>query len=83
MNCPRCGSSQVSVQMVTHSARTRKRGCLWGLIRLTLIICTFGSWLIIGKSKSKTNYCYDTNTDQCNAVDTAELPSAVVLTCEA
>ena len=54
MNCPRCGSSQVSVQMVTHSARTRKRGCLWGLIRLTLIICTFGLWLIIGKSKSKT-----------------------------
>ena len=55
MRCPNCNGTNVSVQIVTDSARTRNRGCLWGLIRLCLIVCTFGLWLIIGKSKSKTN----------------------------
>lgn len=54
MFCPNCGSQNVSVQVLTDSARTRKRGCLWGLVRLVLIVCTCGLWLLIGRSASKT-----------------------------
>lgn len=54
MYCPYCGSPNVSVQIVQHSARTRNRGCLWGLARLFLVICTCGLWLLIGSAKSKT-----------------------------
>ena len=54
MNCPRCGAANVSVQMVTDSMRTRGRGCLWTLGRLLLIVCTFGLWLIIGRSLAKS-----------------------------
>lgn len=54
MICPRCRSDRVSIQVITDSARTRKRGCLWGIGRLFLILCTCGLWLLIGRSKSKT-----------------------------
>jgi hypothetical protein len=56
MTCPNCGSTNVTVTMVQDSGRTRKRGCLWGIGRAFLIICTCGLWLLIGKSKSKTNF---------------------------
>ena len=55
MRCPRCKGTNVTIQVVTDSARTRNRGCLWGLMRLFLICGTLGLWLVIGKSKSKTN----------------------------
>lgn len=55
MVCPKCGSNDVTVQFLTNSARTRGRGCLWGLMRAILIVCTCGLWLMIGRSKSKTN----------------------------
>lgn len=55
MNCPRCGSDKVTVQVVTDSSRVRKRGCLWGLGRMLLVVCTCGLWLLIGKSKEKVN----------------------------
>ena len=56
MRCPRCGSDRVNVQIVQDSAvtRTKKAGCLWGLGRLFLILCTCGLWLIVGKRKSKS-----------------------------
>ena len=54
MNCPRCGGSNIAVQMVTDSFRTRGRGCLWSLGRMFLIVCTCGLWLIIGKALSKS-----------------------------
>ena len=54
MKCPKCGGTNVSVQIVTDSMRTRNRGCLWTLGRMLLIVCTFGLWLIIGSSKSKS-----------------------------
>lgn len=60
MTCPKCGSSNVNVQIVQDNAvtRTKKTGCLWGIGRLLLIICTFGLWLIIGKRKSKSTTKY-------------------------
>jgi len=54
MNCPKCKSSNVNVQVITESMRTRNRGCLWTLGRMILIVCTFGLWLIIGSAKSKS-----------------------------
>jgi len=37
------------------STRSHKRGCLWSLGRLFLIICTLGLWwLFVGKSKGKS-----------------------------
>lgn len=35
MKCPKCGSENVSVQMVQIGAKTRERnrGCLWALGR--------------------------------------------------
>ena len=60
MICPKCGSNNVNVQVVQTSAKTRKRGagCLWGIFRLLLIICTLGLWLLIGSRKgvSKTKF---------------------------
>jgi len=60
MVCPRCGSNNVDVQIVQDSAvtRTKKTGCLWGIGRLFLIICTCGLWLLIGKRKSKSTTTY-------------------------
>lgn len=55
MKCPKCKSTDVTVQVVTDSARTRKRGCLWGLGRMFMIICTLGLWAVIGRTKAKTN----------------------------
>ena len=56
MQCPKCGSSHVNVQIeqVSGKTKTRNMGCLWGLGRLCLIICTCGAWLLIGK-RSKTS----------------------------
>lgn len=55
MKCPKCKSENVSVQFVTKSAKTYKRGCLGGIGRLMLIFFTLGTWLVVSKRKSKTN----------------------------
>ncbi len=56
MVCPKCNSTNVTVQTVTTSMNTRKRkmGCLWGIGRTLLIIFTFGLWLIVGKAKGQS-----------------------------
>lgn len=56
MICPKCGSQNVNVQIVQMGAKssTKGKGCLFGLMRLLLIICTCGLWLLLGKKKSKT-----------------------------
>ena len=58
--CPKCGSSNISFQMVQTGAvtSTKERGCLFSLFRLILIICTCGLWLLFGrkKTKSKTKF---------------------------
>ena len=55
MVCPKCNSQNVNVTVVQTNAKTRNRGrgCLWSIGRLTLIICTCGLWLLVGKSKGK------------------------------
>ena len=58
MICPKCGSENVTVTLEQTSAKTKTRGmgCLWGIARAFLILCTFGLWLLIGgrKGTSKT-----------------------------
>lgn len=53
MNCPKCGSDNVSVQVIQTAAKTSQKGngCLWSFGRLTLIICTCGLWLLVGRHK--------------------------------
>lgn len=55
--CPQCGSHNVQIQMIQTKATTKttghKRGLLWKIGRLTLIICTCGLWLLVGRSKGK------------------------------
>ncbi len=57
MVCPKCQSNNVMVTTETTGMHTRNRGrgCLWGIGRLCLIVCTCGLWLLIGKSKGKSN----------------------------
>lgn len=57
MICARCGSDKVNVQIIQTGSKTKKRrtGCLWGLGRLILIICTLGLWLLVGKRKGTDN----------------------------
>ncbi len=64
MICPKCGSQNVQVTIAQVSARTKNRGtgCLWTIGRLTLIICTCGLWLLVGKRQgtSKTKFKNET-----------------------
>ena len=54
--CPKCGSTNVSFQIVQTGAvtNTKAKGCLYSLGRLVLIVCTCGLWLLFGKKKSKS-----------------------------
>lgn len=56
MKCPKCGSENVNVMVEQESSQTKTKGkgCLWGIGRLFLIICTCGLWLLVGKRKSKS-----------------------------
>lgn len=60
MKCSKCGSQNVTISLEQSSAKTKVRGtgCLWSLMRLILIICTCGLWLIIGarKGTNKTKF---------------------------
>ena len=62
MLCPKCKSENVEIQIVNDKSvtRTKKTGCLWGIGRLILIICTCGLWLIIGKRKEKSKTTFTT-----------------------
>ena len=53
MNCPKCGSENVNVQVIQTGAKTYKKGngCLWSICRFMLIICTCGLWLLVGHHK--------------------------------
>lgn len=55
MTCKKCGSENVNVMLEQTGGKTRMRGrgILWTLGRWTLIICTCGLWLLVGKSKGK------------------------------
>lgn len=60
MVCPKCKSEDVTVtvEQVAGNTRETNPGCLWTLGRWTMIICTLGLWLVIGKhkGKGKTNF---------------------------
>lgn len=64
MNCPKCGSSNVNVMVEQVSAKTKGRnmGCLWTLARWSLILCTCGLWLLVGKRKSTGKTKFKNNT---------------------
>lgn len=64
MNCPKCGSENVSVQIMQTNAKTstKRNGCLWSLARWTLIICTCGLWLLVGKHKSTSKTKFKNQT---------------------
>lgn len=56
LRCANCGANNVQVSMIQSAASTRNRGrgIIWGLVRLALIFCTAGLWLLVGKSKGKS-----------------------------
>lgn len=56
MLCSNCGSDKVNVSLVQSGAisNTKKKGCLFAIGRLILIICTLGLWMIFGKKAAKT-----------------------------
>ena len=64
IRCPKCGSTNISVQILQDQSiskhRGHDRGLLWKLGRWTLILMTGGLWLLVGRSKgagkSKTKY---------------------------
>ena len=64
MVCPKCGSENVQVSSEQVGAKTKSRGmgCLWTIGRWTLIICTLGLWLLIGRRKGtgKTKFKHQT-----------------------
>lgn len=64
MNCPKCKSENVSVTLEQISGKTKNRnmGCLWTIVRWTLIICTCGLWLLIGKRKETGNTKFKSKT---------------------
>lgn len=64
MICPKCGSNNVNVTLEQTGAKTKKqgRGCLWGMGRLFLVVCTCGLWLLVGKHKGKEKTKYNNKT---------------------
>ena len=64
MVCPKCGSENVNITVEQVSGKTSARGngCLWTLGRWTLIICTCGLWLLVGRHKGtgKTKFKNET-----------------------
>jgi len=51
MICPRCKSENVNVVMDTNQ-KIKKVSLLRRLLRLTLIICTFGLWALFVPAKA-------------------------------
>ena len=53
MVCPKCGSQNVNIMSEQTGSKTSAKGngCLWGMARTLLIICTCGLWLLVGKHK--------------------------------
>ena len=64
MVCPKCGSGNVNVTVEQTTAKTKNKnmGCLWTLIRWTLILCTCGLWLLVGKRKGTAKTTFNNET---------------------
>ena len=57
MLCKKCGSNNVNVvlEQVGGKVRTKNAGCLWGIGRMILIVCTLGLWLLVGSRKETSH----------------------------
>lgn len=55
--CPVCYSHNITYQVTQTNAKTSTKGngCLWGLGRAMLVLCTCGLWLLIGPHISSSN----------------------------
>ena len=64
MVCPKCASENVQVTLEQVSAKTKKRGsgCLWGIGRGMLILCTCGLWLLVGRRRGTDKTKIKSNT---------------------
>ena len=56
MICPKCSSEnvQVTVQQISSKSKHKGNGCLWGMLRSIMVICTCGLWLLFGARKGST-----------------------------
>ena len=59
MQCPKCNSDNVNVQMVNTKVKTNNTGILHACGRMMLILCTCGLWLLVPRRKenSKVKNC--------------------------
>lgn len=64
MKCEICGSDRIAIlnKQTEAITRTKHTGILWKLGRLTMIVCTGGLWLMIGKRKEKGKTKYKNKT---------------------
>lgn len=64
MVCPKCKSENVTVttEQVGGKTKANNMGCLWTLGRWTLILCTCGLWLLVGKRKGTGNTSFKNQT---------------------
>ena len=54
MQCPKCQSENVNVQVVNNKIKTNHTGILHACARLTLILCTCGLWLLVPSRKENS-----------------------------
>lgn len=54
MKCPKCGSENTNVQIVNTKIKTNHTGIIHAVVRLTLIFCTCGLWLLVPSRKSNS-----------------------------
>ena len=64
MKCPKCNGESVNVtlEQTSGKTKTRRMGCLWAIGRWTLVICTCGLWLLVGKRKETGNVKFNSKT---------------------
>lgn len=64
MVCPNCNSENVLVtsEQVSAKGKNNGSGCLWTLGRWTLILCTCGLWLLVGKHKGRSKMKFKNQT---------------------
>lgn len=54
MQCPKCKSENVNIQMVNTKIRTNNAGIIHACGRLFLIVCTCGLWLLVPSRKENS-----------------------------
>lgn len=64
MVCPKCNCENVLITTEQVSSKTKGKGmgCLWGIGRWFLIICTCGLWLLVGKRRKTEKTKIKNNT---------------------